>query len=265
MRYFMSGYGFIMIGLLVAFGSGYTMRSTPRQLQPMQRSQQPHSKILDYKPPTSQLYSYATDLYNESSIVTMLNSLPQISYQYLVQQDPMIQDIMSKSSSWFGSSFNLNRCTCKSIEATHLAIEVNYTIKSAPKSCLVSLNFTSPVYDDESLKIELLSMFYIPTSKSAFDDTAAIASLPFGDDYRLPTNFRFNDVPHATWVRAYLNDLAKNAVVDAIYNPRIKNKSRLQMKLNFPEVNPAFDTYRIGTVLELVRHIALDLAISEGE
>ena len=30
-------------------------------------------------------------------------------------------------------------------------------------------------------------------------------------------------------------------------------KSRLQIKVNFPEVNPAFDTYRIGTVLEMVR------------
>jgi hypothetical protein len=30
-------------------------------------------------------------------------------------------------------------------------------------------------------------------------------------------------------------------------------KSRMQIKVNFPEVNPAFDTYRIGTVLEMVR------------
>ena len=29
-------------------------------------------------------------------------------------------------------------------------------------------------------------------------------------------------------------------------------KSRMQIKVNFPEVNPAFDTYRIGTVLEMV-------------
>jgi 1,4-dihydroxy-2-naphthoyl-CoA synthase len=31
------------------------------------------------------------------------------------------------------------------------------------------------------------------------------------------------------------------------------NKSRMQIKLNFPEVNPAFDTYRLGTVLEMVK------------
>ena len=43
----------------------------------------------------------------------------------------------------------------------------------------------------------------------------------------------------------------------AISDPTIQDKSRLQIKVNFPEVNPAFDTYRLGTMLELVRDIAL--------
>ena len=30
------------------------------------------------------------------------------------------------------------------------------------------------------------------------------------------------------------------------------SKSRTQIKVNFPEVNPAFDTYRLGTLLEMV-------------
>ena len=36
------------------------------------------------------------------------------------------------------------------------------------------------------------------------------------------------------------------------------NKSRLQLKVNFPEVNPAFDTYRLGTILEMVRHSCVE-------
>jgi len=36
------------------------------------------------------------------------------------------------------------------------------------------------------------------------------------------------------------------------------------MRVNFPEVNPAFDTYRIGTLLEMVRTIALRLAEQRG-
>lgn len=34
------------------------------------------------------------------------------------------------------------------------------------------------------------------------------------------------------------------------------NKSRMQIKVNFPEVNPAFDTYRLGTVLEMVKTVS---------
>ena len=36
-----------------------------------------------------------------------------------------------------------------------------------------------------------------------------------------------------------------------------------QMSINIPEMNPAFDTYRIGTVLEMVRRMALTLAYQE--
>lgn len=89
---------------------------------------------------------------------------------------------------------------------------------------------------------------------------------------------------------------AAEAVMRAVSDPSIQDKSRLQMRVNFPEVgasnrsssdcfaasapiaavitctmlllctqvNPAFDTYRIGTLLEMVRTIALRLAEQRG-
>jgi hypothetical protein len=51
--------------------------------------------------------------------------------------------------------------------------------------------------------------------------------------------------------------LAVRRVINEKDSEKLKSenivKSRLQIKVNFPEVNPAFDTYRIGTVLEMVR------------
>eukprot|EP00607_Mallomonas_marina_P010997 CAMPEP_0182423374 /NCGR_PEP_ID=MMETSP1167-20130531/9351_1 /TAXON_ID=2988 /ORGANISM="Mallomonas Sp, Strain CCMP3275" /LENGTH=286 /DNA_ID=CAMNT_0024602287 /DNA_START=429 /DNA_END=1289 /DNA_ORIENTATION=+ len=44
----------------------------------------------------------------------------------------------------------------------------------------------------------------------------------------------------------------------------VPNKYRLQLKANIPEMNPAFDTYRIGTVLEMVRAMVLPL-VYEGK
>lgn len=35
--------------------------------------------------------------------------------------------------------------------------------------------------------------------------------------------------------------------------------------MNFPEVNPAYDTYRIGTILEMIRQITLSLTCNEGK
>ncbi len=71
-------------------------------------------------------------------------------------------------------------------------------------------------------------------------------------------------------MRAYINDIVKIAVLDAVNDKgsdasRIPDKSRMQIKVNIPEVNPAFDTYRIGTLLEMVRHAALALAVEEGK
>ena len=61
------------------------------------------------------------------------------------------------------------------------------------------------------------------------EDTASIASLDFGDNFNLPLDFRFNDVPHASWVRAYVYDMAATAIALAVNDPSIPNKSRLQV------------------------------------
>eukprot|EP01035_Chromulina_nebulosa_P020382 gene20382-26452_t len=138
---------------------------------------------------------------------------------------------------------------------------------------LVSIPLKYPIIDENSLKISLLSLVSTslsesyPSVESIAKLSSKIATLPFGDDYNVPSNFRFNDVPHATWVRAYLNDFVKDAVINAIYSPNIPNrqKSRLQIRVNFPEVNIAFDTYRIGTILEMIRHTALCLVLNEDK
>lgn len=56
-----------------------------------------------------------------------------------------------------------------------------------------------------------------------------------------------------------------NAVRLAVNDDTIPNRSRMQVKINFPEVNPAFDTYRVGTILEMVRQVVLALTLQEGK
>ena len=58
-------------------------------------------------------------------------------------------------------------------------------------------------------------------------ETADIIRLPFGRKYEMPLDFRFNNVPHSTWVR-----LASQIKLQYIYIYIRKNKSMLCMCCN---------------------------------
>jgi hypothetical protein len=81
----------------------------------------------------------------------------------------------------------------------------------------------------------------------------------------MPLDLLFNAVPHPAWVRSFMYEQVTNAVRLAVNDETMPNRSRMQVKVNFPEVNPAFDTYRVGTILEMVRQIVLTLTIQEGK
>jgi adenylate kinase len=77
----------------------------------------------------------------------------------------------------------------------------------------------------------------------------------------LPPSMYLNQVPHNRFVRQYFYDAASDAVLDAVIQcsqGRISN--RMQLLVQFPELNPDMDSYRIGTLLEMVRAIAIRLA-----
>jgi adenylate kinase len=77
----------------------------------------------------------------------------------------------------------------------------------------------------------------------------------------IPPNMYLNQVPHNRFVRQYFYDAASDAVLDAVVQcsqGRLSN--RMQLLVQFPELNPSMDSYRIGTLLEMVRAIAIRLA-----
>mmetsp|Transcript_8370 Transcript_8370/g.12595 ORF Transcript_8370/g.12595 Transcript_8370/m.12595 type:complete len:539 (+) Transcript_8370:58-1674(+) len=77
----------------------------------------------------------------------------------------------------------------------------------------------------------------------------------------LKENLYLNQVPHNRYVRQYFYDAASQAVLDAVIacsNGVISN--RMKMTVMFPEMNPQMDSYRIGTLLEITRAMAITLA-----
>ncbi|KAK9269384.1 hypothetical protein L1049_001156 [Liquidambar formosana] len=75
------------------------------------------------------------------------------------------------------------------------------------------------------------------------------------DNWRgIPT--RLNNIPHSREIRKYFYEDVLQATQRAINEGR----TRLKVEINIPELNPEMDVYRIGTLMELVRVIALSFA-----
>ncbi|CAA7022925.1 unnamed protein product [Microthlaspi erraticum] len=78
---------------------------------------------------------------------------------------------------------------------------------------------------------------------------------PVQDNWRgIPT--RLNNIPHSRDIRAYFYEDVLQATVRSIKD----GNTRLRVDINIPELNPEMDVYRIGTLMELVRTLALSFA-----
>ncbi|XP_058206934.1 adenylate kinase 5, chloroplastic isoform X2 [Rhododendron vialii] len=70
----------------------------------------------------------------------------------------------------------------------------------------------------------------------------------------IPT--RLNNIPHSRDIRKYFYDDVLQGTKRAIED----GKTRLKVEISIPELNPEMDVYRIGTLMELVRVLALNFA-----
>lgn len=78
---------------------------------------------------------------------------------------------------------------------------------------------------------------------------------------QLRDDLYLNQVPHNRYVRRYFYGMAADAVLEAVVLcSRKQLTNRMKVTAMFPEMNPSMDSYRIGTLLELARAIAIKLA-----
>ncbi|KAF3783994.1 Adenylate kinase 5 [Nymphaea thermarum] len=84
--------------------------------------------------------------------------------------------------------------------------------------------------------------------------TAGMAPLRKENWRGIPT--RLNNIPHSKDIREYFYDDVLQATQRAVQD----KQTRLKVEINIPELNPEMDVYRIGTLMELVRAIALSFA-----
>eukprot|EP00542_Grammatophora_oceanica_P010650 CAMPEP_0194041438 /NCGR_PEP_ID=MMETSP0009_2-20130614/13349_1 /TAXON_ID=210454 /ORGANISM="Grammatophora oceanica, Strain CCMP 410" /LENGTH=541 /DNA_ID=CAMNT_0038684951 /DNA_START=15 /DNA_END=1640 /DNA_ORIENTATION=+ len=77
----------------------------------------------------------------------------------------------------------------------------------------------------------------------------------------LHENMYLNQIPHNRPVRKYFYEMISKATMEAVIDCANGERSnRMKITALFPEMNPQVDSYRIGTLLEMARCIAIRLA-----
>lgn len=93
------------------------------------------------------------------------------------------------------------------------------------------------------------------------NSSSTFSLVTFFNSYFSSKNRYLNQVPHNRYVRQWFYDKASTAIHDAVVlASQGKLTNRMKVVTMFPETNPSMDSYRIGTILELVRTTAIRLA-----
>ncbi|KAK9102117.1 hypothetical protein Sjap_019371 [Stephania japonica] len=110
---------------------------------------------------------------------------------------------------------------------------------------------TSLLVQTQKSKQEMAKLEKLQVASDALSKVASSRQ----DNWRgIPT--RLNNIPHSREIRNYFYDDVLQATERAITDGR----TRLKVEINIPELNPEMDVYRIGTLMELVRVLALSFA-----
>uniref|UniRef100_M4FCW9 adenylate kinase n=1 Tax=Brassica campestris TaxID=3711 RepID=M4FCW9_BRACM len=106
--------------------------------------------------------------------------------------------------------------------------------------------------DDTEEKVKARLQIYKQNSEAII---SAYSDVMIKDNWRgIPT--RLNNIPHSRDIRSYFYEDVLQATVRSIKD----GNTRLRVDINIPELNPEMDVYRIGTLMELVRTLALSFA-----
>lgn len=205
----------------------------------------------------------STEMDGVALAIDCLNNQGKQVLNKLSVLDPEIERELGKNNFWSNGGMVVKGCSCTGIvkEGLQLRVDCRVQGKDSTRDILASFPGSQLIEDEVQLKRALVTM---SSSVDCPKEGADIVKLKFGESTAMPSDFLFNNVPHSAWVRAYLYDQMVTAVRQVVEDPSIPNKSKLQMRVNFPEVNPKYDTYRIGTILEMVREVTLALTEENG-
>lgn len=188
--------------------------------------------------------------------------------------------VQKQRNAMSGGSYQIQNATIVGIQKNHFELDVEVQIRSEKEPRIerqtVNLDAVPQIYQYKDLpKVPVVEgaseidnfvrkmnrLCLICKSPST---TGKLTQLGFkigGDKtFLLKEDMYLNQIPHNRYVRKYFYDMASKAVLEAVIacsNGKFSN--RMKVTSMFPEMNPSMDSYRIGTLLELVRTITITL------
>ncbi|CAJ1952885.1 unnamed protein product [Cylindrotheca closterium] len=190
--------------------------------------------------------------------------------------------IKSKKNAWSGGSYVIADAKLVDIDPEGTTLEIEASIKERKNSKVervsVDLNASpvtktrSPFASMEVISnseenpiddlVRRLNRFCWIVNKPAITGKLIQLGIKLGGDGvgEIKENLFLNQVPHNRYVRKYFYEMAANATLEAVaLCSEGKISNRMKLISMFPEMNPAMDSYRIGTILEMARTIAIKL------
>lgn len=191
----------------------------------------------------------------------------------------------AKKNAWSGGSYNIASAKIVGIDTVSFELDVQVQIRnedpivervaidldampvSKNRKLLGSGTIPPPVARDldlppiDEIVRRLCRLCWIVNEPDATGKLFQLGIQLAGSDIgRLKENMYLNQCPHNRYVRKYFYDMVADATLEAaILCSKGRISNRMKITAMFPEMNPSMDSYRIGTILEMIRTVAIKL------
>ena len=195
------------------------------------------------------------------TIEAFLNAKCQADVAQWVQKLTPLGEEMKKKNYFSRGTWTLHKATVRQVTQDSVHVDVQVKLRSQK---IIDMQ-TDIVFSQPCAKVDVLQREMIRWNRQVGREyaSAAFLDLPGAENqYTLPQNMWLNTIPSPRDIRSMFYEDFSTALRAAIKDPRCPN--RMSAIITPPELNMDMDTYRVGTLLELARKVALDL-YAEGK
>lgn len=159
---------------------------------------------------------------------------------------------MWSRGSWVPKAAQLEEITSEGLK---LSVEVQE--RGKPSTSQISTWLALPVGCDSIDELRAALIRFTQRSGAPPSGAGSLLRLPGStDDWSLPVDMWLNSLPNKRSVRSMFYRDVSAALRSAVADPLTSR--RMKVVVTPPELNMEMDSYRVGTLLELVREVALD-------